>query len=235
MTTKTVQSNVTEVLARFAATVTYDEIPERARESCKNLLLDALACAVAGHQGEETHQIAALASGLAQSNESSIIGGDRLSLTGATLLNGFLITAITMCDIHRSTLTHVTTGSGPTRSGHCGAGFAVGAGPAGRPRRRLRDDDANRDWYRLSGISRAGFPWPRAFSVPSAPLRPSVACSASTPRPWQPPLAWRAARPRAPLPHGERRRSSFTSVAAPSPASWPRCSPSSNLWPPASS
>jgi 2-methylcitrate dehydratase PrpD len=105
MTTKAVQSNVTEVLARFAATVKYEEIPE---QTCKNLLLDALACALAGHQGEETHQIAALASGLAQSKESSIIGGDHLSLAGATLLNGFLITAITMCDIHRPTLTHIT-------------------------------------------------------------------------------------------------------------------------------
>ena len=108
MTTKTVQSNVTEVLARFAATLTYDEIPKRVREYCKNLLLDTLACALAGHQGEETHQIAALASGLARSQESSIIGGDRLSLAGATLLNGYLVTAVTMCDVHRPTLTHVT-------------------------------------------------------------------------------------------------------------------------------
>ncbi len=100
--------DTTEVLARFAATLQYDDIPERVREYCKNVLLDTLACAVAGHQGEETHQVAALASGLAQSKESSVIGGERLSLAGATLLNGYLITAVTMCDIHRSTLTHVT-------------------------------------------------------------------------------------------------------------------------------
>lgn len=100
--------DVTEVLADFAATLKYDDIPERVRQYCKNVLLDTLACAVAGHQGEETHQVAALAAGLAQSRESSIIGGDRLSLAGATLLNGYLITAVTMCDIHRSTLTHVT-------------------------------------------------------------------------------------------------------------------------------
>ena len=37
-----------------------------------------------------------------------MIGGDRLSLAGATLLNGYLITAVTMCDAHRSTMTHVT-------------------------------------------------------------------------------------------------------------------------------
>jgi 2-methylcitrate dehydratase PrpD len=101
-------SSVTQDLARFAATLTYDRIPERAREHCKNLLLDAVACALAGHQGEETHQVAALASGLAQSLESSVIGADRLSLAGATLLNGYLITAVTMCDVHRATLTHIT-------------------------------------------------------------------------------------------------------------------------------
>ena len=98
----------TQDLAQFAATLSYDAIPERVRSHCKHVLLDTLACAVAGHQGEETDQVAALASGLAQSSESTVIGGDRLSLAGASLLNGYLITAVTMCDIHRATLTHVT-------------------------------------------------------------------------------------------------------------------------------
>lgn len=101
-------TEATEILARFAATLEYDKIPQRVREYCKDLFLDALACALAGHLGEETHQVAALAGGLAQSKESSIIGGGRLSLAGATLLNGYLITAVTMCDVHRPTLTHIT-------------------------------------------------------------------------------------------------------------------------------
>jgi 2-methylcitrate dehydratase PrpD len=98
----------TQTLAAFAAALDYDALPKSAREHCKNLILDALACAVAGHQGEETGQMAALASALAQGSESSIIGGGHLSLAGATLLNGFLITAVTMCDVHRSTMTHIT-------------------------------------------------------------------------------------------------------------------------------
>src|SRR6478609_1759721 len=98
----------TQVLAQFAAALTYEQLPNRVKEHCKNLLLDALACALAGHQGEETHQVAALASSLAQSSETSVIGGDHLSLAGATLFNGYLITAVTMCDAHRSTMTHVT-------------------------------------------------------------------------------------------------------------------------------
>ena len=100
--------DVTQALARFAAELRYEDIPEPVREYCKDLLLDAFACAVAGNQGEETHQVHALASSLAQSTESSVIGGGRLSLAGATLLNGYLITAVTMCDVHRSTLTHIT-------------------------------------------------------------------------------------------------------------------------------
>src|SRR5580704_7936467 len=98
----------TTVLAEFAASLTYEAIPERVREYCKDLLLDALACAVAGHAGEETHQLAALSAALAQSRESTVIGGDRLSLAGATMLNGYLITAVTMCDAHRPTMTHIT-------------------------------------------------------------------------------------------------------------------------------
>ncbi len=31
-----------------------------------------------------------------------------MSLAGATLLNGYLITAVTMCDAHRATMTHIT-------------------------------------------------------------------------------------------------------------------------------
>jgi 2-methylcitrate dehydratase PrpD len=95
-------------LAQFAAHLRCEDVPQRVRDHCKNLLLDALACAVAGRLGEETEQVAALASALAQSNESSVIGGGHASLAGATLLNAFLVTATTMCDVHRETMTHVT-------------------------------------------------------------------------------------------------------------------------------
>ena len=99
---------ITQQLAQFAAALRYDDLPQSVRDHCKTLLLDTLACAVAGRLGEETAQVAALASGLAQSAESSVIGGAHLSLAGATLFNGYLVTAATMCDVHRATLTHVT-------------------------------------------------------------------------------------------------------------------------------
>jgi 2-methylcitrate dehydratase PrpD len=103
-----VTQEATQRLAKFAATLCYGDLPERVREHCKSLFLDALACAVAGHQGEETGQMAALAAALAQGRESTVIGGGSLSLAGATLLNGYLVTAVTMCDVHRATMTHIT-------------------------------------------------------------------------------------------------------------------------------
>ncbi len=98
----------TQALAQFVSALRYEDIPQRVRDHCKNLLLDALACAVSGRLGEETGQVAAFASALAQSRESSVIGSEPLSLAGATLLNAYLVTATTMCDVHRETMTHVT-------------------------------------------------------------------------------------------------------------------------------
>jgi 2-methylcitrate dehydratase PrpD len=98
----------TQALASYAASLDVEAIPDTVRVQCKNLLLDALACAVAGHAGDETPQVAAFATALAPGADTSIIGGARASLTGATVLNAFLITAVTMCDAHRATLTHVT-------------------------------------------------------------------------------------------------------------------------------
>jgi 2-methylcitrate dehydratase PrpD len=98
----------TQRLAQFAASLRYEDLPEKTREYTKHLLLDALACALAGDQGEETPQMTAVAAAIAQSREASVIGGGHLSLVGATLLNGYLITAVTMCDAHRPTMAHVT-------------------------------------------------------------------------------------------------------------------------------
>ena len=98
--------DVTATLARFAAGLAYEAIPARVRERTKDLLLDALACALAGYRGEDTAKVMRFARALGRSDEASILGGARLSLTGATLFNGFLITAVSMCDVYRPTATH---------------------------------------------------------------------------------------------------------------------------------
>jgi 2-methylcitrate dehydratase PrpD len=49
------------MLAEFAAGLRFEDLPERTRAHCKNLVLDALASVLAGHQGEETGPVRALA------------------------------------------------------------------------------------------------------------------------------------------------------------------------------
>ena len=55
----------TAELARFVAELKYEDLPPRIRERVKDILLDTLASAMAGRQGDETRQIRALASTLA--------------------------------------------------------------------------------------------------------------------------------------------------------------------------
>lgn len=98
----------TAELARFIANLEYDHLPASVRERVKDIILDALASAIAGRQGDESRQIRALAAALGGSREASVIGGEQLSLAGATLLNGYLITAVTVCDVHRPTLCHTS-------------------------------------------------------------------------------------------------------------------------------
>ena len=98
----------TAKLAAFVAHLQYDQIPFAIRERVKDIILDAIASAIAGTHGDEVKQIRALAMALGTSSEASIFGGDKLSLAGATLLNGYLITAVTVCDVHRPTLYHTT-------------------------------------------------------------------------------------------------------------------------------
>ena len=95
-------------LAGFIAGLEYEALPERVRERVKDIVLDTIASAIAGRQGEESRQIRAAAVALGNSREATVIGGEPLSLAGATLLNGYLVTAVTVCDVHRPTLCHTT-------------------------------------------------------------------------------------------------------------------------------
>ena len=95
-------------LADWAATVEAEAIPARVRERAGHLFLDAIASALAGRRGDETAQVEAATRVLAPGNDASVIGGARLSRAGATLLNGYQVTAATVCDVYRPALCHVT-------------------------------------------------------------------------------------------------------------------------------
>ena len=98
----------TAELAAFIAGLQYEHIPSATRERVKDIILDAIASALAGTHGDEVKQIRGLATALGASHEASVFGGGKLSLAGTTLLNGYLITAVTVCDVHRPTLYHTT-------------------------------------------------------------------------------------------------------------------------------
>src|SRR6267143_1703991 len=98
----------TTELAQFVAGLQYEDLPARIRERVKDIVLDTIASAIAGRLGDESKQIRGLAAALGASHEATVIGGEQLSLAGATLLNGYLITAVTVCDVHRPTLCHTT-------------------------------------------------------------------------------------------------------------------------------
>ena len=102
--------DLTQTFARFVTQLRCDDIPSRVRERVKDLLLDALGSALAGYAGEDTPKVARFAAALGpsgMSGTSSVMGGSPLSLTGATAMNGFLITAVSLCDVYRPTATHV--------------------------------------------------------------------------------------------------------------------------------
>lgn len=100
----------THHLASFVSQLDYDSVPVAAREKAVDILLDSIASALAGRYGDETAQIGALARAMGGSGDSTVIAGDPLSLVGAVLLNGYQVTAVTLCDMHIAALNHVTPG-----------------------------------------------------------------------------------------------------------------------------
>jgi 2-methylcitrate dehydratase PrpD len=104
-----VETTPTETLARFAAELSYDDLPDSAREHTRHLLLDAVACALAGYRGDEVASYTEFARRAAGEGESTVIGStEQLSPAGASLLNGYLVTAVTICDVYVPAHVHIT-------------------------------------------------------------------------------------------------------------------------------
>lgn len=103
------ETKPTEELARFAAEFAYRDLPAGALGHARHLLLDSIACALAGDFGQETAMYAEFARIAGGAGDSSVIGSpERLSLLGASLLNGYLITAATVCDTYVPAHVHIT-------------------------------------------------------------------------------------------------------------------------------
>jgi 2-methylcitrate dehydratase PrpD len=102
-------ATTTRTLATWVAGLDEGQLPLRVVERVKDLILDTFASAIAGNGGEEIDQIDSVARAFGgPSDEATVIGRAPASAVGATLINGYLITAATVCDVHRPTLCHVT-------------------------------------------------------------------------------------------------------------------------------
>jgi 2-methylcitrate dehydratase PrpD len=103
------QANTTETLARFAVDLTYEDLPTPVRNHARNLLIDSIGCALAADFGDETPIYADFARAAGGAGTSTVIGvSEGLSLLGATLLNGYQITAATVCDTYVPAHVHIT-------------------------------------------------------------------------------------------------------------------------------
>ena len=102
------QSGPTAALAEWAASVGASDIPVDIRTRAAHLLLDAVASALAGRHGDETAQVEAVAADIAPGEAATAIGAGRFSRLGAAFLNGYQVTAVTVCDVYRPNLCHVT-------------------------------------------------------------------------------------------------------------------------------
>ena len=98
----------TGALADFLSAVTYEDLPAAVRDTVTDIILDTVASAIAGRRGDETAQIETLATSVGGAPTATVLAGQKKSLAGAVLLNGYQVTAVTVCDIHRPTLCHVT-------------------------------------------------------------------------------------------------------------------------------
>ena len=106
-TPRSAATDPTGPLSDFISNLSYADIPDRVRRRVHLIAVDAVANALAGWQADETRSILGLAQALG-TGDSTVIGGSTLSPAGAAVLNAYLITAVSACDVYRPALCHIT-------------------------------------------------------------------------------------------------------------------------------
>ncbi|HEY8045957.1 MAG TPA: MmgE/PrpD family protein, partial [Streptosporangiaceae bacterium] len=102
------KENLTERLADFVVATRMEDLADSARERARIVLIDTVASALMGSRSEEVPLIERLASAVAGPGRSPVVGRRPLANAGAVLVNGYLVTATTVCDVYRPALCHVT-------------------------------------------------------------------------------------------------------------------------------
>jgi len=101
-------SGIEEDLAEFALGLEWTSLPDDVQAVATDLLLDALACAIAGYDAPARDAFAAVATRLSGPGEHLVINGGTASLSAAVMTNAWQTTALTMCDVYRPAMCHVT-------------------------------------------------------------------------------------------------------------------------------
>jgi 2-methylcitrate dehydratase PrpD len=114
-------------LAQFARGLRREDIGPRAAEHASALVLDAVGCALAGWDGEETPWVLRAARTLGGAGQATIVGDDvPASLLTAVVANAYLTTAITACDVYIPSHCHLTPEVIPAALAVAEAGHATG-------------------------------------------------------------------------------------------------------------
>jgi 2-methylcitrate dehydratase PrpD len=104
-----VATDIEAPLSEFVSTLDLRDVGLPAVIQAKTLIVDAVGCALAGDLSEETPMVRRAAMATFGSGKSTVVGSrERLSPAGATLINSYLITAMTVCDVYRPAHCHMT-------------------------------------------------------------------------------------------------------------------------------
>jgi 2-methylcitrate dehydratase PrpD len=101
--------NLTEPLARFAADLRFEDLPEAVVHQASRFFLDAVGCAIAASREDERKASLArrLAAGFDAAGSASVIGGGTTTPAVAALGNGMLVNATDNDDTHKRALAHI--------------------------------------------------------------------------------------------------------------------------------
>jgi 2-methylcitrate dehydratase PrpD len=101
-------SSIASDLATFAVRTKWHDIPESTQAAARHLLVDAIACAIAGREAPARADFATAARGLGDGDALVISDRHPAGRAGAALLNAWQATATTMCDVFRPRMCHVS-------------------------------------------------------------------------------------------------------------------------------
>ncbi|MGD8868286.1 MAG: MmgE/PrpD family protein [Gemmatimonadales bacterium] len=92
---------ITAVMSRWAASLEYDQIDERAVHEARRYLLDSLGCALGGYRREDARHALAVLDEIAGSGPATLIGsGRKTDVVSASLANALMVRAMDYNDIY---------------------------------------------------------------------------------------------------------------------------------------